>query len=228
MSNQVIVSNNSLTFLPTADYNALLEENRNLKSRVLELETHNNTLRTNNLQLQLTIDELRIENNLLREKIAKLEAELKETKQELKETKEELQETKEFVIDLKRRLDLQDERKLFSKLLTAIQDLNSTKEYEKQTDKSENFRKSFSNLRKNRNEQNHYFIDEENKNLYLKVLLNKLKSLPKNLEIKFRKTYKDTLNPLIQDLETDLQKVKFEDNEVEKEIEEQALSWWEY
>lgn len=144
-------------------------------------------------------------------KIEKLEIENKELKQEIKE--------------LKHKINKMENRFYITKIITALQDLNSCDKLEI---KLSIFNKSFKKLRNNRNTCNHYIYDDDdidNINKKKTYLLNQLINISEDIKNIINNSYGKNL------IETIIEYLK-DNTDINSEVSEDDLSyiesWWEY
>lgn len=145
MSNQdVSVIGNSLNITFTIPDHPLVEENKQLRSRIKELEYDKMVLNELIVDHKKTIDELREENIKLRARVDELEHVQRTVERENKEQKKEISVLKQKVASMYSKTQ-------YDKLVKVIQDINRCEHLE-----SQGHHKEFYNNRLDRNDVCHF------------------------------------------------------------------------
>ena len=207
-----------------------------LKSKIkeLKLENNNQNIKIENLEQENTnlkdeIKELKLENNNQNIKIEKLEQENTNLKDEIKNQNIKIenleQENKELKLEnkeLKEKINKIENIFYMTKIITALQDLNSCDKLEIKLSKS------FKKLRNNRNICNHYIYDDDdidNINKKKTYLLNQLINISEDIKTNINNIYGKNL------IETIIEYLK-DNTDTNSEVSEEDLSYietlWEY
>ena len=231
-----ILNNNKLVNEYNINIDNLVIDNIKINETIIELKTNDNKqkdeIKNQNIKieeenknqnikiekLEIEIIELKEENKNQNIKIEKLEIENKKLKEEIKELKEENKE-------LKFKMNKMENRFYMTKIITALQDLNSCDKLEI---KLNAFNKTLKKLRDNRNICNHYIYDDDdidNINKKKTYLLNQLINISEDIKITINKSYGKNL------IETIIDYLK-DNTDTNSEVSDEDLSyiesWWEY
>jgi chromosome segregation ATPase len=231
-----ILNNNKLVNEYNINIDNLVIDNIKINETIIELKTNDNKqkdeIKNQNIKieeenknqnikiekLEIEIIELKEENKNQNIKIEKLEIENKKLKEEIKELKEENKE-------LKFKMNKMENRFYMTKIITALQDLNSCDKLEI---KLNAFNKTLKKLRDNRNICNHYIYDDDdidNINKKKTYLLNQLINILEDIKITINKIYgKNLIETIIEYLKNNTDT----NSEVSDEDLSYIESWWEY
>ena len=171
-----------------------------------------------NIKINEIINELKSNDNIQKDEIKNQNIKIEKLKIENKEIK---QENKE----IKYKINKMENRFYITKIITALQDLNSCDKLEI---KLNTLNKSLKKLRNNRNTCNHYIYDdddEDNINKKKTYLLNQLINISEDIKSNINKSYGTNL------IETIIEYLKY-NTDTNSEVSEEDLSyiesWWEY
>jgi predicted RNase H-like nuclease (RuvC/YqgF family) len=224
-----ILNNNKLVNEYNINIDNLVIDNIKINETIIELKTNNNKqkdqIKNQNIKIEEENKNQNIKINNLEIEIIELKLENKKLKEENKELKEEIKELKEENKELKFKMNKMENRFYMTKIITALQDLNSCDKLEI---KLNAFNKTLKKLRDNRNTCNHYIYDDDdidNINKKKTYLLNQLINISEDIKITINKSYGKNL------IETIIDYLK-DNTDTNSEVSDEDLSyiesWWEY
>jgi len=188
------------------EYNTLINENCDLRSRILDLCSNerllNETIRLNNK----TIDDSRKENNELKLKLATIEKNIQDLTDQNKQIIKKQQED--------------ETKKQFAKFIVAIQDLNRKEELYKYTSIIQNLTK----LKRNRILDCNYLDDDFTENeieFRRTILFERISNMDKSVYALFNKIYPNLLEGLLPHIKSG--KLIIPDEEIET-----INQWWDF
>ena len=197
---------------------AICNDILNNNKLVNEYNINIDNLVIDNIKINEIINELKSNDNIQKDEIKNQNIKIEKLEQENKEIK---QENKE----LKYKINKMENRFYITKIITALQDLNSCDKLEI---KLNTLNKSLKKLRNNRNTCNHYIYDdddEDNINKKKTYLLNQLINISEDIKSNINKSYGTNL------IETIIEYLKY-NTDTNSEVSEEDLSyiesWWEY
>jgi predicted RNase H-like nuclease (RuvC/YqgF family) len=171
----------------------LVIDNIKINETIIELKTNDNKqkdeIKNQNIKIEEKNKNQNIKINNLEIEIIELKLEIKELKIENKELKEEIKELKIENKEFKNEMNKIENRFYMTKIITALQDLNSCDKLEI---KLNTFNKTLKKLRNNRNICNYYIYDDDdidNINKKKTYLLNQLINISEDIKITINKIY---------------------------------------
>ena len=213
-----ILNNNKLVNEYNINIDNLVIDNIKINEIINELKSNDNIQKDEIKNQNIKIEKLKIENNNQKDEIKNQNIKIEKLEQENKEIK---QENKE----LKYKINKMENRFYITKIITALQDLNSCDKLEI---KLNTLNKSLKKLRNNINICNHYIYDDDdidNINKKKTYLLNQLINISEEIKTNINNIYGKNL------IETIIEYLK-DNTDTNSEVSEEDLSyiesWWEY
>jgi chromosome segregation ATPase len=227
-----------VSFVSEVEYNKVFNENVQLKLKIIELYKNEELLKETINNNKLNIEELVAENIMLKNKINELENKLiyileenKQIKEENKQIKEEnkilnykINTLEKEVSKLNNTIDKINDKAYISKVIYALQDLNTIELLEKFLKIP--FNKLMCKMRNNRNDECHYILNEDDYDIILckeKALYDILKSLDDSKRQLLNKKVNSSL--LVDEIITFLKSKSY--TSINEEDYEYYISWFE-
>lgn len=228
-------------------YNALVEENKDLKAQLkqitndylTELKNKDNTIEELNLYSPEQNNDYSPKENLFCSESKTVKAfypndapghqfMIIAVKRENEELKKELDKVKNDISFIKDKMAKREINELFNKFKRAIQDINRIKELEKNI-KDKRISQKLKELRSDRNITAHYLYDdddEEINNYKIYLLFKKLINLNVDIKNKFNKNYPNLIENVIKYISHEIKEVS-EYDIISEDMKENINEWWE-
>ena len=210
-----IINNNKLVNEYNINIDNLVIDNIKINKTIIELKTNDNKQKDEIKNQNIKIEEENKNQNI---KIEKLEIKIIELKEENKNQNIKIEKLEIEINKIRNKFYM-------TKIITALQDLNSCDKLEI---KLNAFNKTLKKLRDNRNTCNHYIYDDDdidNINKKKTYLLNQLINISEDIKITINKIYGTNL------IETIIDYLK-DNTDTNSEVSDEDLSyiesWWEY
>jgi len=209
--------------------------NNEIKLENKEIKLINNEIKLENNEIKLENNEIKLENNEIKLENKEIKLENKEIKLENKNLYNRINivkfENKEFNTDnkiLNNTINILENTIIINKIITALQDINSNDQLEKNL---YNIKSALYKLKKDRNNHNHYISKCDSNdiiNYKKKLLLKYLNDLSSNIKIRINKKYGNCniIDEIIKYLNTIVDENNYHSNISENAIEE-INDWWE-
>ena len=204
------------------NYMAICNDILNNNKLVNEYNINIDNLVIDNIKINEIINELKTNDNNQKNEIKNQNIKIEKLEVENKELKEEIKELKLENTNLKEKINKMENRFYITKIITALQDLNSCDKLEIKLSKS------LKKLRNNINICNHYIYDDDdidNINKKKTYLLNQLINISEEIKTNINNIYGKNL------IETIIEYLK-DNTDTNSEVSEEDLSyiesWWEY